>query len=85
VRQDAEGELVAARRDAGEAGRRVEQARKRQDVLRQRIRRLDEELEQLRAEDSEAGDAVAAAARDRRAADDRVAQAEEALDRLTAS
>jgi chromosome segregation ATPase len=82
ARQDAEVELGAARRQAGEAGRRVEQARKRQDVLRQRIRRLDEELEQLRAEEAEASDAIAAAARDRRAAEDRVAQAEEALDRL---
>ncbi len=82
ARQAAEAELAAARRDAAEAGRRVEQSRKRQDVLRQRIRRLDEELEQLRAEDAEAGDAVSAAARDRRAADDRVARAEDAVDQM---
>jgi hypothetical protein len=82
ARQDAEAELHAARREAGEAGRRVEQARKRQEVLRQRIRRLDEELEQLRTEEAEAGDALMATARERQTAEDRVAQAEEALDRL---
>ncbi len=82
ARRDAEAELVAARRQAGEAGRRVDQSRKRQDMLRQRIRRLEGELEQLRTEEAEAGDAVAAAARDRRAADDRVVHAEDALDQL---
>ncbi len=82
ARRDAETELAAARRGAGEASRRVEQARKRQDGLRQRIRRLDEELEQLRSEEAEAGDAVTGAARDHRAAEDRVAHAEALLDQL---
>jgi hypothetical protein len=82
ARQSAEAELVAARRDASDQARRVEQARKRQDMLRQRIRRLDEELEQLRSDEAEGGDEVAKAARGRRVAEDRVARAEEALDRL---
>ncbi len=82
ARQAAEAELVAARRHAGEVGRRVEQARKRQEVLRHRVRRLDEELDQLRAEEAEAGEGVAVAAGDRRAADERLAHAEEVLQRM---
>jgi hypothetical protein len=82
ARQDAEAELAAARRQAGEQARRAEQARKHQEVLRQRIRRLDDELEQLRTEESEAGDAVVTAARARRAAEGRVARAEERLEEL---
>ena len=85
ARQDAEAELVAARRHAGEQARRAEQARKHQEVLRQRIRRLEDELEQLRTEESEAGDAVVTAARGRRAAEDRVARAEEVLEELQQS
>jgi hypothetical protein len=85
ARQDAEAELVAARRHAGEQARRAEQARKHQEVLRQRIRRLEDELEQLRTEESEAGDAVLTAARGRRAAEDRVARAEEVLEELQQS
>lgn len=81
AREEAEAELEAARHQVSEQSRKVEQARERQDELRRRIRRLDEELEQLRAGEAEASDAVAVAARDRRAAEERVARAEEVLDR----
>jgi hypothetical protein len=80
--KDAEAEVGAARRQAGEQARRAGQARKHRDLLRERIRRLEEELEQLRTEESGASDAVVAAARALRSAEDRVAQAEDALDRV---
>jgi hypothetical protein len=78
----AEAELTEATGQVEERQRRAEQARGQQEALRQRIRQLDEEREQLRVEEVSAGEQVRAAERARAEANRRLARAEAALRRL---